>query len=54
MVRLAQEDKEGLVLRNYMLEFLWLDLDKKTRKLAVRFKNALYIYIFNRDFQPCV
>jgi len=60
LVRLAQEGREGEVLRNMLMEYFWQDLDKKTRKLgpmmssqvrregiqilSERFKDALYAY----------
>lgn len=36
MVRLAQEGKEGKFLRNNMLQFMWQDIEKKTKKLGER------------------
>ena len=35
MVRLVREAKEGVFVRNKLLQFLWLDVDKRTRKLGV-------------------
>lgn len=34
MVRLAGEGKEGKFLRNNMLQFMWQDIEKKTKKLG--------------------
>lgn len=34
MVRLAQEGREGIFIRNNMMHFLWQDIEKKTRKLG--------------------
>ena len=36
MVRLVREAKEGVFVRNKLLQFMWLDVDKRTRKLGVR------------------
>jgi len=60
MVRLAQEGREGIILRNFMVEFFWEDLDKKMKKLGTmltsttrregiqelseRFKASLFAY----------
>lgn len=34
MVRLAKEGKEGKFIRNNMLQFMWQDIEKKTKKLG--------------------
>lgn len=34
LVRLAQEGKEGKFVRNNLVEFMWEDLDKRSRKLG--------------------
>lgn len=34
MVRLAREGKEGMFVRNKLMQFMWLDVDKRTRKLG--------------------
>jgi len=40
MVRLAQEGKEGVMLRNFMIEFFWEDLDKKMKKLGTMMSST--------------
>jgi cytochrome b pre-mRNA-processing protein 3 len=41
LVRLAQEGKEGLIMRNYMIEYFWQDLDKKARKLSTMMSTTM-------------
>jgi len=42
MVRLAREGKEGTFVRNKLMQFMWLDVDKRTRKLGV---SAVYFRV---------
>lgn len=60
MVRLSQEGREGKFVRNCLVKYLWMDLDKKSRKLgqeasstmraegvnviSQQFKASLYAY----------
>ena len=37
MVRLVREGKEGVFVRNKLMQFMWLDVDKRTRKLGASF-----------------
>ena len=38
MVRLAQEDEDGMVVRNSMLKLLWEDTLKRAKIVAVSLK----------------
>ncbi|ESN93454.1 hypothetical protein HELRODRAFT_88673, partial [Helobdella robusta] len=40
MVRLSDEGKDGLALRNSIINYMWQDIDKKTKKLGVSTMTA--------------
>jgi hypothetical protein len=41
MVRLSQEGHEGKFVRNHVVEFMWKDINNRSKKLGVCFQYLL-------------
>lgn len=51
MVRLMREGKEGKTVRNSLVELLWLDVDKRSRRIMTHIDRSAHIQSLHEHFQ---